>query len=471
MLISNTVYLGSAKATSGTPQYKVMPTPTRAGDIVQYVGETTSTYHKAYFYESYQDGTVPSVATIEQTVGEGLEDLAVNKTTFETQITESGNYEFIARLNREHIMATIDTDSVRMDRDESHDVEGAVAWTPDGETYFYTEELVPDVDDEVFADPDGETVAGVVAEYNAESMGWEFNGEFVDLEDYGITYHIQYVSEPPHQDDVIEVTYAEAYPTYDWRRTNVQPSGGGEGGAVNSVNNIDPDEDGNVELSAENINAEVGGTVDSVQDHLESLRNDLGDLADDVAEKTEKNVITLTGESGTLTSAQIAQVLDDTAVLEIVCDGVVFRLSNNQSDLTYRTFMSMDVANTENVAFKAIYVNVSAGAANYGDWTLEEESAGGGSEPVVETVTGNTPTIANVQGNHIYNCTGTLISLTLTAVETTYAEATIYMTTGASITVNIPASVKTIGYTEFSPNTSYVISFANNIMVIGEINA
>lgn len=90
---------------------------------------------------------------------------------------------------------------------------------------------------------------------------------------------------------------------------------------------------------------------------------------------------------------------------------------------------------------------------------------------ITETITDNTPTIANVQGNHIYNCTGTLTSLTLTAVETTYNEATIYMTTGASITVNVPASVKTIGYTEFSPNTSYIISFANNTMVIGEINA
>lgn len=453
MLISNTVYLGSAKATSGTPQYKVMPTPTRAGDIVQYVGETTSDYHKGYFYESYQDGTVPSVATISQTVGEGLEDLAVNKTTFETQITESGTYDFIARLNREHITATIGTDTVRMDRDESHDVEGAVAWTPDGETYFYTEELVPDVADDVFEDPDGETVAGAVASYSTEAIGWEFDGEFVDISDYGITYtpadpeatveyssealgtvtvdadtfatqvaesdlyifdcrvtedttkwyrgadeitlatygititgaaedgntiHIEFVSEPPHQDDVIEVTYAEAYPTYDWRRINVQPSGGGSG-AVNSVNDIEPDEDGNVELSAENIDAEVGGTVDSVQAHLDSLRTDLGDLADDVDLKVTK--------------------------------------------------------------------------------------------PTVETITGNTPTIANVQGNHIYNCTGTLTSLTLTAVETTYTEATIYMTTGASITVNVPASVKTIGYTEFSPNTSYVISFANGTMVIGEINA
>lgn len=388
------------------------------GKIFQYTGETTTDYHKGYFYEAYQTGTAPSVATIEQTAGEGLEDLAVDKDTFETQITEAGEYDFIARLNREHIIATVSETSVRMDRDESHDVEGAVAWTPDGETYFYTEELVPDVGDDVFADPDGAEVAGSVSEYSAEAIGWEFDGEFVDISDYGITYtpadptatveyssealgtvtvdadtfatqvaesdlyifdavvtperilatvgedmvqynrdaddddadlfawkdehnvvvftdsatpsanddvysdtaktplgtvdgysasstkwyrgsdeitlatygiaitgtaedgntiHIQYVSEPPHQDDVIEVTYAESYPTYDWRQIDVQP--GGSGG-VNSVNG----QTGVVVLDGEDIEATVGSTEDTISNHLNSLRNDLGDLADDVAE-------------------------------------------------------------------------------------------------------------------------------------------------------------------------------------------
>lgn len=405
------------------------------GKIFQYTGETTADYHKGYFYEAYQTGTAPSVATIEQTAGEGLEDLAVDKDTFETQITEAGEYDFVARLNREHITATIgEQEGVRLDRDEMHDVEGAIAWTPDGETYFYTEELVPDVDDEIFADPDGAEVAGAVESYAAEDMGWVFDGDFVDIEDYGITYtpadptatveyssealgtvtvdadtfatqvaesdlyifdavvtperilatvsedmiqynrdaddddadlfawkdehnvvvftdsatpsanddvysdtaktplgtvdgysasstkwyrgsdeitlatygiaitgtaedgnviHIQYVSEPPHQDDVITVTYAEAYDTFGWRRINAQPASGGAEGTVDSVNNVDP-VDGNVELSAENIDAEVGGTIDSVQDHLVSLRNDLGDLADDVDGKQGK----ITGTKG-----------------------------------------------------------------------------------------------------------------------------------------------------------------------------
>lgn len=455
--VKGTVYqvriVGGATGVDELPE----PTAELEGEIFQYTGETTTDYHKGYFYEVYQDGTAPSVATIEQTVGEGLEDLAVDKDTFETQITEAGTYDFIARLNREHIIATVGETSVRMDRDESHDVEGSIAWTPDGETYFYTEELVPDVGDDVFADPDGETVAGAVSEYSAEDIGWEFDGEFVDLDDYGITYtpadptatveyssealgtvtvdadtfatqvaesdlyifdavvtperilatvsedmiqynrdaddddadlfawkdehnvvvftdsatpsanddvysdtaktplgtvdgysasstkwyrgsdeitlatygiaitgtaedgnviHIQYVSEPPHQDDIIEVTYAESYPTYDWRRINVQPAEGGAEGTVNSVNNVDP-VDGNVELSAENIDAEVGGTTDSVQDHLVSLRNDLGDLGDVVDGKQGK----ITGTKGNVLyidpNGNVGDVALDTNLTEL----------------------------------------------------------------------------------------------------------------------------------------------------------
>lgn len=89
-----------------------------------------------------------------------------------------------------------------------------------------------------------------------------------------------------------------------------------------------------------------------------------------------KNIITLTGESGTLTAEQIAQVLDDTAVLEIVCDGEVFRLSNKDSTLTYRTFINADCALNENVSFKVIYVQLNPEAVNYGAWTLEEVSSG-----------------------------------------------------------------------------------------------
>ena len=77
-------------------QYEDLPVPTSAtaGDVFQYTGEDTSTLTNGYFYKSTQTGTVPSSATISQTVGSGLSDLAVVVATFETQTTTSGNYVF-----------------------------------------------------------------------------------------------------------------------------------------------------------------------------------------------------------------------------------------------------------------------------------------------------------------------------------------------------------------------------------------
>lgn len=77
-------------------QYEDLPVPTSstAGDVFQYTGEDTSTLTNGYFYKSTQTGTVPSSATISQTVGSGLSNLSVVVSTFETQTTISGNYVF-----------------------------------------------------------------------------------------------------------------------------------------------------------------------------------------------------------------------------------------------------------------------------------------------------------------------------------------------------------------------------------------
>lgn len=84
----------------------------------------------------------------------------------------------------------------------------------------------------------------------------------------------------------------------------------------------------------------------------------------------EQAVITLTGDSGTLTDAQITQVLNDTASLAIVCDGQVFRLANKQSDLGYRTYINVDCALESTIAVKAIYIRVD-GSPTHGNWTKE----------------------------------------------------------------------------------------------------
>lgn len=77
-------------------------------------------------------------------------------------------------------------------------------------------------------------------------------------------------------------------------------------------------------------------------------------------------------------------------------------------------------------------------------------------------------TVASVDANTDYHF-GTLTTLTITAVVTSDYESNIYFTAGASITVNLPASLKIIGQATFEANKEYVISILNNIAVVGVI--
>ena len=75
-------------------QVSSMPTAaaTLVGQVYQFIGATDQDYTNSYFYKCV---TGPSDATISQTTGSSLSDLAVNVTTFETQITTTGDYEFL----------------------------------------------------------------------------------------------------------------------------------------------------------------------------------------------------------------------------------------------------------------------------------------------------------------------------------------------------------------------------------------
>ena len=83
-----------------------------------------------------------------------------------------------------------------------------------------------------------------------------------------------------------------------------------------------------------------------------------------------------------------------------------------------------------------------------------------------ETITGNTPHF-DVKGDTIYNCTGTLTSLTLDSVENSQFEADIYFTTGSSCTLNYPNTIDgVVGATTLLANKRYIIAIKDNRMVI-----
>lgn len=88
-------------------------------------------------------------------------------------------------------------------------------------------------------------------------------------------------------------------------------------------------------------------------------------------EVIDRVIINLEGDDGTLTEEQIALVSDDEANVVLNNGGKIFYLSNRQPDLSYRTFMNIDVAMTSDVEVSVIYIQLSKTAANYGRWTKE----------------------------------------------------------------------------------------------------
>lgn len=77
-------------------QFDVMPTADAStlNRIVQYTGNTDANYTNGYFYKG-SSTIVPTSVTASQTTGSSLSDIAVNLTTFETQITTTGTYLFV----------------------------------------------------------------------------------------------------------------------------------------------------------------------------------------------------------------------------------------------------------------------------------------------------------------------------------------------------------------------------------------
>lgn len=86
-----------ARQVGAIPELGSMPTADAEYEniIVQYSGSTTSTYTNGYFYRCDSTFVSAASATISQTVGSSLSDLAVVAADFESFYPETGIYDFV----------------------------------------------------------------------------------------------------------------------------------------------------------------------------------------------------------------------------------------------------------------------------------------------------------------------------------------------------------------------------------------
>lgn len=236
------------------PQYTTMPTASASnvGEICQFAGTTDATYTNGYFYKNTPTYSDPS-ATISQTVGSGLTDLAVNVTTFESAEQPSGDetVNFVAASISESINPTqfqFDTAVIEINQTTflsmKTDLYGGdwanvvrIYFSYDGDNDSFGAALF-DADNNELSNSGGlnptmygiSVVSGTLPSsgswgtnlsYTPADTQWSKGGNTVTLADYGISF-----TGTPNDGDVLTVAYtAPAISGYAWERTDVQPAG------------------------------------------------------------------------------------------------------------------------------------------------------------------------------------------------------------------------------------------------------
>lgn len=246
----------NAKDVNAVPQYTTMPTAgsTNVGEIAQFAGTTDATYTNGYFYVNKPTYT-DSSATISQTTGSGLTDLAVDVATFESaeQPTGDETVNFVAANVSDSIdptqfqfdAATIEIDSavflsnktniyagdwanvarIYFSYDGDNDSFGAAAFDADNNELGNTGGLDPTFwgISVVSGTLPSSGSWGTNLYYTPAGTQWSKGGDTVTLADYGISF-----TGNPTDGDVLTVAYtAPVISGYAWEQIDVQPSSGG----------------------------------------------------------------------------------------------------------------------------------------------------------------------------------------------------------------------------------------------------
>lgn len=206
-----------------------------------------------YFYKSSVEYSDPT-ATISQTVGSGLSDLAVNVDTFieGEQPTQDEEVDFTANVTADNVATSPMNDWV-ITVDSTAIVNAILALYPDYDLSTITNGWINYCEDENEAilgwngeytyqvvvtdgitinvrgqgDPDQYVGIASVDSITKGITTWEKDSETVDLAEYGISY-----SGTPVDGDTLTVAYTAPAPIgYYWNQTDVQPSSGSGGGS------------------------------------------------------------------------------------------------------------------------------------------------------------------------------------------------------------------------------------------------
>lgn len=182
--------------------------------------------------------------TLRESHSPSITSVTIDKDTFVSQVSGKGTYIFDCTVDPKHIIAVFEGISQRFDYYFEGVTDVYEAWRNNDGDVIYTSTSSPNENDPVYQG--GGVVVGYVEEHKAKTTTWDFGASEVDLEDYGIT-----IAGTPTDGSAIFVTYIPATQEPEWVEVKMT----------------------------------IGGTSDTLENHLTSLRNDIGDLGDTVTER------------------------------------------------------------------------------------------------------------------------------------------------------------------------------------------
>lgn len=210
-----------------------------------YIGRICQVIPTGKTYKCVEDSTSDPVVT--ESHSPALGTVTVNATTFASKISQAGTYIFDATVDAKHIIAVFEGISQRFDYYFEGVTDVYEAWRNNEGDVVYTDTSSPNENDPIYQG--GGVVVGYVEEHSSAVTSWELGQNTVTLATYGISF-----TGTALDGSAIFVTFKPAGTTYKW----------------------------------DEVTLEIGGTKDTLENHLNSLRNDLGDLGDDVDVLEEK---------------------------------------------------------------------------------------------------------------------------------------------------------------------------------------
>lgn len=208
-------------------QYATMPTAALSlvGKIAQFVGTTTANYINGYFYKCVDNSTAESITAVEDDDIGTLGDITIDTAVLKSALS-AGTYSFEKKGYPKTvvIMNYGNMSVITMERNpgEEDGFNGSsYCWLGGDNNFYWSRNEIIKPNDTLYSTADLSTDSGFIAvsvtETDSARSYWSLDGDFVNLDNYGILMQTYGFT-----GNKIRVDYVAANESYAWENIAVQ---------------------------------------------------------------------------------------------------------------------------------------------------------------------------------------------------------------------------------------------------------